>query len=201
MLYKINKRDIPKARAVLADAFQDDPLWNKLFESESNIDIKFRASFESLIRYCYKYGEVFAASEKLEGIAAWIPGNLSYLSVWRSILSGAIFPGMRMGLRAGKKMKPVFDPLEHNRKENMRGKSFMYLYAISVMTELKGQGFGGKLLRTLIDKCDTSGNLIYLETQIEKNVKFYEKFGFSTIKQITLPIVNHPMWEMVREPK
>ena len=71
---------------------------------------------------------------------------------------------------------------------------------IGVITEFQGQGFGGKLLRVLIDKCDKFGIPIYLETEIEKHVKLYQKFGFNTIKQITLPIVNLPMWEMVREP-
>jgi ribosomal protein S18 acetylase RimI-like enzyme len=123
------------------------------------------------------------------------------MTMWRMIQSGAIFAGMRIGVKAGRKMRPVFAPLQHDRKENMRGKSFIYLFIIGVASELQGQGFGGKLLHALIDNCDTSGNYLYLETEIEQNVKLYEKFGFSTVKQITLPIVNHPMWEMLREPK
>ena len=120
--------------------------------------------------------------------------------MWRMIRSGAIFPGMRIGAKVGKKMAFIFGPLNHDRKENMRGVSFLYLFIIGVATEFQGQGFGGTLLRALIDNCDKSGIHIYLETEIEQNVKLYEKFGFSTIKKITLPIVNHPMWEMVREP-
>lgn len=200
MLYKIRKKDIPKASAVLADAFRYDPLWNKFFEHESNIELKFRACFEIPIRFCYKFGEVYATSKNLEGIAACVPGNLSYMTMWRMIRCGAIFAGMRIGANAGKKMAPVFGPLENDRKENMRGKSFIYLFIIGVATELQGQGFGRKLLRALIDKCDQSEIALYLETEIEQNVTLYEKFGFNTVKQITLPIVNHPMWEMVREP-
>jgi len=199
VLYKIQKKDIPKASEVLADAFQYDPLWNRFFEGESHLDLKFRACFETPIRFCYTFGEVYATSKNLEGIAAWVPGNLSYMSMWRMIRSGAIFSGMKMGAKAGKKMRPVFSPLEHDRKENMRGKPFVYLFIIGVATKLQGQGFGRTLLRALINNCDTSGNPIYLETEIEHNVKLYENYGFSTIKQITLPIVNHPMWEMVRE--
>ena len=40
MLHKIHKRDIRKASAVLADAFQHDPLWNKFFEGEFHLDRK-----------------------------------------------------------------------------------------------------------------------------------------------------------------
>ena len=41
--YKITKRDIPRAGVVLADAFQHDPLWNKIFAGESNIEKSFKA--------------------------------------------------------------------------------------------------------------------------------------------------------------
>jgi hypothetical protein len=55
-------------------------------------------------------------------------------------------------------------------------------------------------LRALIDTSYTSKITIYLETEIEENVTLYERFGFRTVKHISLPIVNHPMWEMVRAP-
>jgi len=164
MLYKVQRKNILKASAVLADAFQHDPLWNKIFEGESNIDLKFRACFEIPIKFCYKFGEVYATSKNLEGIAAWVPGNISHMTMWRMIRSGAIFPGMKIGAKAGKKMKPIFDPLEKDRKENMKGRFFIYLFIIGVATEFQGQGFAGKLLRALIDKCDKSLIPIYLET-------------------------------------
>jgi hypothetical protein len=30
-------------------------------------------------------------------------------------------------------------------------------------------------------------------------MRMYEKFGFRVLNQITLPIINLPQWEMVRE--
>ena len=200
MLYKIHKKEIHQAGEVLADAFQHDPLWKKFFEGESNIAHKMRACFETPIRYCYKFGEVYAPSKNLEGIAAWLPGELSYMTIWSMIRSGAVFSGMRMGVNAGKKMSSVFGPLEDDRKEIMKGKSFFYLFIIGVAIERQGQGFGGQLIGGLINTCDASGIPIYLETEVEHNVRLYEKYGFSTVNQIILPIVDHPMWQMVREP-
>ncbi len=34
-LYKVQKKDLSKAGVVLADAFSDDPVWNKFFEGEA----------------------------------------------------------------------------------------------------------------------------------------------------------------------
>ena len=41
---------------------------------------------------------------------------------------------------------------------------------------------------------------LYLETETENNVAMYEKYGFKVVKKTTLPIINLPMWEMVRAP-
>ena len=115
--------------------------------------------------------------------------------------SGAILSGMRLGAKVGKKMSLIFEPMENDRKKHMQQKDYIYLYVVGVSKEYQGNGYGGKLLRALIDMCDESRIPIYLETEIETNVRLYEKFGFKTLDQITLPVVNDPMWEMKREPK
>jgi ribosomal protein S18 acetylase RimI-like enzyme len=83
----------------------------------------------------------------------------------------------------------------------MKGRTYLYLMVLGVATEFQGQGFGGKLLRALIEKSEQAGVPIYVETETERNVKMYERFGFRVLKQITLPIINLPQWEMVREPR
>ena len=40
---------------------------------------------------------------------------------------------------------------------------------------------------------------LYLETETEKNVSIYERFEFGTLKKVTLPVIDQPMWLMVRE--
>jgi ribosomal protein S18 acetylase RimI-like enzyme len=197
-LYKVQKKDIQKAGAVLADAFQHDPLWKKILEGESDIEQKLHILFETPIRYCLRYGGVYATSENLEGICVWAPGSLSNMTIWRIIRSGAFLHSIKMaGL--GKKMKSVFRQIEDDRKEYMKGRKFIYIMAIGVALKLQGQGFGGKLIRALIKKSDQDGIPLYLETETENNVKMYKGFGFKLIKKITLPVINLPMWEMVRE--
>lgn len=69
-------------------------------------------------------------------------------------------------------------------------------WVIAVAPAYQGQGFGGKLLRALIEKSERTGTPLYLET--ESNVRMYEHLGFTVVKEIVLPIVNLPMWEMTR---
>ncbi|HKL47080.1 MAG TPA: GNAT family N-acetyltransferase, partial [Candidatus Izemoplasmatales bacterium] len=59
----------------------------------------------------------------------------------------------------------------------------------------------GKLLRALIAMTDEVKLPIYLETETENNVHLYERFGFKTLEKMALPVINQPMWTMLREVK
>ena len=95
-------------------------------------------------------------------------------------------------------MEPIFRPLETYREEIMRGRTFVYLPIIGVAQAMQGRGFGSAILTALIDACERKGTPIYLETETADNVRLYERFGFVVERQITLPVVDLPMWLMVR---
>jgi GNAT superfamily N-acetyltransferase len=199
-LYRITRKDVQLAGSTLVDAFRSDPMWKAVFENEYQAETK-KASFaETPITFALKYGEAYATSENFEGVAAWVPGEYADMTFWRMIRSGAGKTAMRMGSKLSRKMKPYFAPLQMDRHVHMQGKRYAYLQIIGVAQAQQGKGFGGKLLRALIDTCKQEGVHIYLETETEENVEIYAKFGFSLIQQITLPELNLPMWEMAREP-
>jgi ribosomal protein S18 acetylase RimI-like enzyme len=123
------------------------------------------------------------------------------MPVWRLIRSGAIRSGLKMAVQLYSKLGPVFKPIELDRKANMKGGPFIYLPALGVASEFQGQGLGGRLLGALIAESEQAGIPLYLETESESNVRWYEKFGFESVKRINLPVINLPMWEMARKPK
>jgi len=202
-LYEVQKKDIPKAGVTLADAFQNHPLWSRFLKDEAKLDER-GGFFEAPIRYCFKYGEVYATSERLEGIAVWVPGDLADMTIWRLIQSGAIVSGlgaMRVCTKLVQQQVRILGPLEADRKANMKGRAYIYLMIIGVATQFQGQGFGGKLLRAVIEKGEQMELPIYVETETEKNIRMYENLGFRQIKQVTLPIVDLPQWELIRIPE
>ena len=76
----------------------------------------------------------------------------------------------------------------------------IHLLIMGVSHESQGKGYGGQLLRAIIEKAEEERKPIYLETQKEENVSLYEKFGFSVRNKVILPEpLNLPMWLMVRE--
>jgi ribosomal protein S18 acetylase RimI-like enzyme len=87
-------------------------------------------------------------------------------------------------------------------KKDLNIGPYIYLFVIGVKQDFQGKGFGGKLLRALIEKADVEEKPMYLETQNEKNVALYEKYGFHIYKEIDVPEpMNLPFWFMIRDAK
>ncbi len=194
-LYKIKKKDIKKAANVLANAFYDDPIYNKMDMGED----KRCVISELMIRYSFRYGNVVSTSENLEGVMAITPHDKP-MTFLRIIRSGAFLISMK--LASLRKMMGAVEKAMEEEKKNLNIDPYIYLFTIGVSREFQGKGFGGKLLRAVIEKADTERKPMYLETQNEKNVSLYEKYGFHVVKKINLPDpVNLPMWLMVRDAK
>jgi len=194
-LYKIKKKDIKKAANVLANAFYDDPIYNKMDMDED----KRCVISELMIRYSFRYGNVVSTSENLEGVMAITPHDKP-MTFLRIIRSGAFLISMK--LASLKKMMGAVEKAMEEEKKNLNIDPYIYLFTIGVSREFQGKGFGGKLLRAVIEKADTERKPMYLETQNEKNVSLYEKYGFYVTKKIDLPEpLNLPMWLMVRDAK
>lgn len=198
-LHKVKRHEIRQATAVLADAFKEDPLFTILFGDAEKNSHKYTLVAKFMIRYCYKYGDVYASSEKFEGIMAITQDEYAYISLWRMIRSGSIFPFLSIGFKSFMKVASSLSPMDEVRAKHMKNKSFAYLQIIGVAKEHQGKGHGSKLIKEFITMINTVNIPIYLETETESNVKFYEKYGFKTLEQINLPVINQPMWVMIRD--
>ena len=119
------------------------------------------------------------------------------MTALRIIRSGAFFLSLKISSEA-KKMEVLSNAVEEAKK-SLNLASYIHLLIMGVSQEFQGKGFGGQLLRAVIEKADIERVPIYLETQKEANVNLYEKYGFSVKKKIILPEpLNLPMWLMVR---
>jgi GNAT superfamily N-acetyltransferase len=195
-LYKIEKKDIKKGIDVLVSAYTEDPMMNIAFKEED----KRRIQFEVMLRFCVKYGDIFASSDNFEGVMAILPHDKADMTALRVLLSGGFFLGMKIA-SASKMMKQSVKMIEEVKK-NLDIGQYIYLFIMGVSQELQGKGYGGKFLRAIIEKADAEKKPMYLETQKESNVSLYEKYGFLVIKKIDLPEpVNLPFWFMVRDAK
>jgi len=191
-LYKIQKKDLKKTVNVLTNAFSEDSMWKEVFKDED----KNRVLTEVMVRFCLKYGNVVSTSENIEGVMAIAPYDKD-MKTWRIIRCGAFFLSMQIAGEA-KIMQVLIKAVEEAKKSLNLG-PYIHLLIMGVSQEFQGKGFGGQLLRAIIEKAEIEKVPIYLETQKEANVSLYEKYGFSVKKKVILPEpLNLPMWLMVR---
>ena len=200
-MYRLQKRDLGKAGKILADSFFEDPAWVRVIPDDIVREDKLPITFEFILTYVLKYGEVYSPSGDLEGVALWLPHNKIEFTFWRMLRSGAFRKGMQMGQDIGNRIQKVFDPIDDDRKRNMKNRSYIYLQAIGVAPEYQGRGYGSELLRTMFQRCDLEGLPIYLETETKRNVEMYKKLGFTILKERNISDYDFPIWEMIREPR
>ena len=196
-LYRVTKSDVEKASLVLGRAFHDDPVMSQVVPEEDERKQKLPLIYKISLLYALKYGGAYSPSKNLEGIAIIVPSETANVTFWRLIRSGALRTVIKLGRGTFNRLERILAPMIKAQKEILK-EGYLYLQIMGVSPELQGRGFGGKLVRSLIEHADNEETAIYLETT-ENNVQWYKKFGFRVLKEIKLPAIDLSMWAMVRE--
>ena len=70
-----------------------------------------------------------------------------------------------------------------------------HLGPVGVLPSHQGKGIGTKLLSRFCQEADACLSPAYLETDTDKNVRFYERFGFEVVKEAEIfDVKNCYMW-------
>ena len=155
--------------------------------------------FEFAIRYAILYGEAYAISEHIEGVAAWLPGDSVRGSLWGAMRAGVV----RLICQADPEILKRFRTVEAAVQEaHFRLAPFphWYLALIAVEPELQREGLGSALLRPMLARLDQQQMPCYLETQNQRNASMYEGYGFRTLEEF-VPDGGTTTWAMLRAPQ
>jgi GNAT superfamily N-acetyltransferase len=71
-------------------------------------------------------------------------------------------------------------------KNNHPKEPFAYLWFIGVNPPKQNRGIGSAFIKEVIRKCEKEERPIYLETSVERNLPFYQKFGFEIFQSLDL---------------
>ncbi len=199
-LYKLTREDLPRAAKCLKEAFREDPLWDIIFKHDPDPEKSLTAFYMVHLLYGLKYGSAYATSVNFEGVAVWIPDQYAEMSVWRMFRSGAMAQGIKMGKDTVNNLSLMSKDLKPGREKMMLGISYNYLMIIGVSPLLHGKGFGSMMLEAMKEECSRKGLQIYLETEPESNLQFYEKHGFKVLQKVMLKEFDVPMWQLSWQP-
>ena len=192
----ISKRK--QAAAMLTRAFQEDPLYRAVLPEEDKRRKLLFWLHDKMLRYCFLYGTMHTLPS-LEGAACWLPPGQTDLTIGRILRSGLIGMPLRMGPAAYMRFSAYIDCSSELRRQNSAD-TYWYLWVLGVDPPHQGQGIGGKLIRPVLEQADTSKTACYLETEVERNLAFYERHGFRVVAEARVPGLDVQTWSLLREP-
>jgi len=196
-LVRLTKAQVKPAAEMFARAFQDYPLLQYYFPDELERK-KIASYFVSVAVFSgIRYGEIYATSPNLEGVAVWFPPGNYPVTIWKLVRSVPLSVIFGFGRYGGGRMRQLGEYIDavHQRLAPFR---HWFLQIIGVDPQFQGKGYAGKLLKPMLARIDEAGLPCYLETLDEHNIRLYEHFGFAVIEKSTIPEPNLTNWAMLR---
>ncbi|OGN94714.1 MAG: hypothetical protein A2Y89_01185 [Chloroflexi bacterium RBG_13_51_18] len=197
-LVRLTKADIKAAAEVLAKAFQEYPLTAYFIPDASKRLRKQASSFGGLIWNGIQYGEVYATSSKMEGVAVWFLSDNRKIPPWRRPFIGRLFTMLFVD-RALLKRQKAFGEYAGAVRKRVAPFPHWYLQVLGVDPEYQGQGFSSRLVKPMFSRADKEGLSCFLETQAERNVALYEHLGFRVVEEGIIPGSGIKSWAMLRK--
>lgn len=187
-----------RVTALLARAFQDDPLLAFAFPDTARRARSLPRLIGLNVSYAVRYGEVYA-TPGMEGAALWLPPGSSHVSVGGMLRVGALAAPLTVRWAALRRLAALEAQTERRHRLHAPMPHW-YLSQIGVEPALQGHGFGGKLLAPLLERMDAEGMPCYLETGKERNVVLYQRYGFAVVARRDLGS-GLRVWAMLRRPR
>jgi len=197
---RLDKSQVRAAAQVLSRAFYDDPVFSYLIPDALQRRNKLHHLFETMVRYSVSYGEVYATSPNLEGIAVWLPSDRVEMTSWQGIRSGGLSIILKLGLRSTLRQLSLYDSMCSTHKCHILSPHW-YLYLLGVEPELMGKGYASNLVKVVLNRTDRESLVCYLDNTNEKNLPMYQHYGFRVVEEYKVPKSGVSLWAMLREPR
>jgi GNAT superfamily N-acetyltransferase len=195
--------EVESAAEMLARAFWNSPLMRVLAPDEATRPEISRWLFEAQLCYGLLYGDAWAAVEDdgaVQGVAVWwAPENVEPNDE-RASESGLADGPTVVGPENWERLQTMTSAMQ-TLHQQVAPDPHWYLSILGVEPELHGQGIGGEILAASLEFVDEEGYPSYLETAVERNVTFYQRYGFVVGAEVTLPTLGITFWGMRREPQ
>ena len=190
-LYRLKSTQIKPAAEMVTRAFLDNPGIVYYFPDEHERKSKLPYMFRYSIRRGILYGEVYATSPNLEGVAVWLLSENIHMTSGLSILK-------KLGKKNVSKLMSFVGYLASVHKRHAPFKHW-YLLGLAVNPDYQGKGYASTLLKAMFARIDKERLPCYLETQNEKNLPIYQHYGFKVVEESIVPDTQITNWAMLRE--
>ncbi len=184
-LYKIQKEDISKAAKALANSFNEYVLYTSIIKDSKKRE-KFLCEFYSLLsKVALKYGQAYAVTSDIEAVVLYMDEKYQNISLNMIIKSGAVKNMMNMcsiakisGMKRFFKLSSAINSVH----KDYQIENNLYLQILGVVPEMQGKKLASKLINKVLFDCKERYKGCYIETGDPRNVKIYQKFGFTLLE-------------------
>ena len=152
--------------------FPDDDFRKKILPLYFNYRIKFGILF----------GEVYATTSNIEGLAVWYKRNDFIMSNWKNFRAGGMKLLFHVDNEALKRMFTI-GHFSNQLRDEYTTSDYWYLAPIGIDPIHQGKGFASKLIRPMLVRFDSEQLPCLLETQSANNVSLYKRYGFEIVKE------------------
>lgn len=197
---RLTDTDVERAGDTLAKAFFSDPLASYMLPDAGDRRRLLPWHFATLARYGVLFGETYATSGDIHGVAVWLRPGETEMTPERISAAGMDQAAVVLGTKAWERFMSVTEHVESLHATDMPTEHW-YLAVIGVDPSAAGKGLGGALLQPVLDVADAQGKPCYLETAAAANRPFYEKHGFIVVRQEAEPASGLDYWTFRREPR
>jgi ribosomal protein S18 acetylase RimI-like enzyme len=192
----LNRSEAGNAVAVLSRGMRDNPVNVAAFGGSPDArQSKLTGFFQSVLEGQFERGEFLGAfyEESLVGVCGITrPGCCQPSGKEKALILGRLLFGASLGsvLRVG---QWAGEWAKHDPRE-----SHWHLGPVAVEPSRQGQGIGSALLKSVCNRMDQQAAMLYLETDKEENVRFYQKHGFEVVGHSLA--IDQKSWYMRRLP-
>lgn len=195
-LYYIQQDSLDQAASILAEAFQEDPLYVYLEADPEKRQLLLPIFFKHYLKLMIPYSHLIADGSALNAIALWYDDSkLDSVLKWYIRSIQAIIGGLSMC----KHITPIdyFSKLkillqmgsawisDYKTKENWA--TYLHLDMLVTKRTSRGQGYAHQLMTDAIDILLSENPVSTIETHNINNLAYYNQFGYETVREIAFP--------------
>lgn len=192
----VGSESVDTLAAITADAFRDDPFNSWLFGSFDPM----QRTFANLARHIYApngFCQVLNEEGEDRAAAMWLmPGDnqdaplAGTLQTYWGLLASGGLGALKRGKAAGDAMAKHHPAQKH-----------AYLFTVGVASAGRGRGLGRRLVDPVLEACDRTGTMAYLENSNPANRRFYASLGFERVGLFHPTPGSPPLEPMQRLPR
>jgi len=179
-MFKAQSQDRSFITHLLAQSFDDNKSVNYIIPQDHHRSKRLLRLMEYSFDYCQLHGNVFFSDHR-QGCALVVYPHKAKSSL-RSTLLDLRLITTSVGLANLKKILRR----EATIKKLHPRVPFCYLWFIGVSPDAQHKGIGSSLLREILEQCDREALPVYLETSVDRNVPWYEQFGFKVYETLDI---------------